>query len=81
MSLSDCLTSAAVHIYVQVLVVLSALSTVDPGDIMASVKAAAAQRTRVSVVGVAAQVHICETLTKVLAFAITPSLNPVPLFL
>lgn len=51
----------------QVLIVLSALSTVDPGDIMASVKAAATQRTRVSVVGVAAQVHICETLTKVLA--------------
>lgn len=44
---------------------LSALSTVDPGNILDSLKTAKQHRVRVSVVGLAAQVHICETLTKV----------------
>ena len=44
---------------------LSALSTVDPGDILASVKAARQHRVRVSVVGLSAQLHVCELLTKV----------------
>lgn len=48
----------------EVLVIMSALSTVDPGDIMASIKAAAAHRVRASLVSVAAHVRICETLAK-----------------
>ena len=49
----------------QVLILLSALSTCDPGNILDSLKLAKQHRVRVSVVGLAAQVHICETLTQV----------------
>jgi len=49
----------------QVLMLLSALSMVDPGNILDSLKTAKQHRVRVSVVGLAAQVHICETLTQV----------------
>ena len=44
---------------------LSTLSTCDPGNILDSLKTAKQHRVRVSVVGLAAQVHICETLTHV----------------
>ena len=49
----------------QVLILLSALSTCDPGNILDSLKLAKQHRVRVSVVGLSAQVHICETLTQV----------------
>jgi Ssl1-like len=49
----------------QVLILLSALSTCDPGNILDSLKLAKQHRARVSVVGLSAQVHICETLTQV----------------
>mmetsp|Transcript_11153 Transcript_11153/g.33448 ORF Transcript_11153/g.33448 Transcript_11153/m.33448 type:complete len:453 (+) Transcript_11153:338-1696(+) len=48
----------------EVLILLSALSTVDPGDILVSIKAARQHRVRASVVGLSAQVHVCELLTK-----------------
>ena len=49
----------------QVLFLLAALSTCDPGDVMSAVKAAKQHRVRVSIVGLAAQVHICQTITQV----------------
>ncbi len=48
----------------QVLVLFAALSTCDPGNVLDAVKAAKGARLRVSVVGVAAEVHICRVFTK-----------------
>ena len=45
------------------LVVFVALSTCDPGNVLDAVKAAKQARVRVSVVGVAAEVHICRVIT------------------
>ena len=53
------------HACVQVLFLLAALSTCDPGDIMQTIKAAQQHKVRVSIVGLAAQVHICTTITQV----------------
>lgn len=43
----------------------AALSTCDPGNVMDAVKAAKEKGVRVSIVGVAAEVHICRVFTKV----------------
>jgi transcription initiation factor TFIIH subunit 2 len=48
----------------EVLVLLAALSTCDPGDIADSARGAAAAKVRVSVVGLAAEVHVCRTLAQ-----------------
>lgn len=49
---------------VQVLIVFAALSTCDPGNVLDAVKAAKQHRVRASVVGIAAEVHICRVLTQ-----------------
>ena len=49
----------------QVLILFAALSTCDPGNVMDAVKAAKERNVRVSIVGVAAEVHICRVFTKV----------------
>jgi len=49
---------------VQVLIVFAALSTCDPGNVLDAVKAAKQHRVRTSVVGIAAEVHICRVLTQ-----------------
>ena len=49
---------------VQVLIVFAALSTCDPGNVLDAVKAAKQHHVRVSVVGIAAEVHICRVLTQ-----------------
>jgi transcription initiation factor TFIIH subunit 2 len=43
----------------EVLVLLAALSSCDPGNILDSIKAAKTNKVRVSVVGLAAEVHVC----------------------
>ncbi len=43
----------------------AALSTCDPGNVLDAVKAAKQNSIRVSIVGVAAEVHICKVFTKV----------------
>ena len=48
----------------QVLIVFAALSTCDPGNVLDAVKAAKQHHVRVSVVGIAAEVHICRVLTQ-----------------
>ena len=48
----------------QVLIVFAALSTCDPGNVLDAVKAAKQHRVRASVVGIAAEVHICRVLTQ-----------------
>ena len=50
---------------VQVLILFAALSTCDPGNVLDAVKAAKERNVRVSIVGVAAEVHICRVFTKV----------------
>ncbi|EIE24534.1 transcription factor TFIIH, 44 kDa subunit, partial [Coccomyxa subellipsoidea C-169] len=47
-----------------VLVLFAALSTCDPGNVLDAVKAAKQNSIRVSIVGVAAEVHICKVFTK-----------------
>lgn len=49
----------------QVLILFAGLSTCDPGNILDTVKVAKQQRVRVSVVGLAAEVHICRVITEV----------------
>lgn len=49
----------------QVLILFAALSTCDPGNVLDAVKAAKQSSVRVSVVGVAAEVHICKVFTQV----------------
>ncbi len=51
--------------WLEVLVLFAALSTCDPGNILDSIKAAKQQRVRVSIVGLAAEVHICRRITEV----------------
>jgi len=48
----------------EVLVLLAALATCDPGNINDSIKAAKAAKVRVSVVGIAAEVHVCRTMAQ-----------------
>lgn len=60
----DCLRSIPPYGHREVLVVLAALSTCDPGNILESVKAAKAAKVRVSVVGLAAEVHVCRTIAR-----------------
>lgn len=50
---------------VQVLILFAALSTCDPGNVLDAVKAAKQNKIRVSIVGVAAEVHICRVFTQV----------------
>ena len=47
------------------LFLLAALSTCDPGDILETIAAAKQANVRVSVVGLAADVFICEKIAKV----------------
>ena len=49
------------------LILFAALSTCDPGNILETIRAAKQQRVRVSVVGLAAEVHICRRITEVRA--------------
>ena len=55
---------ACARMWRQVLVLFAALSTCDPGNVLDAVKAAKGARLRVSIVGVAAEVHICRVFTK-----------------
>ncbi|BDA42827.1 General transcription factor IIH subunit 2 [Coccomyxa sp. Obi] len=48
----------------EVLILFAALSTCDPGNVLDAVKAAKQNKIRVSVVGVAAEVHICRVFTQ-----------------
>lgn len=41
------------------------LSTCDPGNIQDTIKVAKQQHVRVSIVGLAAEVHICRVITEV----------------
>ena len=43
----------------EVLVLLAALSSCDPGNILDSIKAAKTNKVRISVIGLAAEVHVC----------------------
>jgi transcription initiation factor TFIIH subunit 2 len=43
----------------EALILLSALSTCDPGNIMDTIKACSKSKVRISVVGLAAEVHVC----------------------
>ena len=62
----SCMTGRKIgSVLAQVLILFAALSTCDPGNIMDAVKAAKEKSVRVSVVGVAAEVHICRVFTKV----------------
>ena len=45
--------------YRETLILLAALSTCDPGNILDSIKAAKAAKVRISVVGLTAEVHVC----------------------
>lgn len=45
--------------YREILILLAALSTCDPGNILDSIKAAKAAKVRISVVGLAAEMHVC----------------------
>ena len=49
----------------QVLMLFAGLSTCDPGNIQDTIKVAKQQRVRVSIVGLAAEVHICRVITEV----------------
>lgn len=49
----------------QALILFAGLSTCDPGNILDSAKTAKQHRVRVSVVGLAAEVHICRVITEV----------------
>ena len=49
----------------QVLILLAALSTCDPGNIMESMRLAKRQRVRVSLVGLAAEMHVCRVIAQV----------------
>ncbi|KAL4856793.1 General transcription factor IIH subunit 2 [Chlorella vulgaris] len=60
----DALKSIPPYGHREVLIMLAALSTCDPGDINASIKAAKRQRVRVSVVGLAAEVYVCRRMTE-----------------
>ena len=49
----------------QVLILLAALSTCDPGNILDTIAAAKEAKVRVSVIGLAADVHICDKIAQV----------------
>ena len=49
----------------QVLILLAALSTCDPGNILDTIAAAKQAKVRVSVIGLAADVHICDKIAQV----------------
>ena len=53
------------HAAIQVLMLFAGLSTCDPGNIQDTIKVAKQQRVRVSIVGLAAEVHICRVITEV----------------
>ncbi len=53
------------HAAAQVLMLFAGLSTCDPGNIQDTIKVAKQQRVRVSIVGLAAEVHICRVITEV----------------
>lgn len=52
------------HASREVLVIMANLTTCDPGNINDTVKAMKADSIRCSVIGLAAEVHVCRTLTK-----------------
>ncbi|CAK0742284.1 hypothetical protein CVIRNUC_001385 [Coccomyxa viridis] len=60
----DSLKSIPPYGHREVLILFAALSTCDPGNVMDAVKAAKERNVRVSIVGVAAEVHICRVFTK-----------------
>lgn len=60
----DALKSIPPYGHREVLFMLAALSTCDPGDIAASIKAAKQHRVRVSVVGLAAEMYVCRRMTQ-----------------
>jgi len=49
----------------QIVIVLSAMSTCDPGNIQDTIKAAKEANCRISIVGLAAEVHICRQIVEV----------------
>ena len=52
------------HAAREVLLLSGSLTSCDPGDVRDAIAAAAAARVRVSVVGLAAAVYICEVMCK-----------------
>ncbi|KAL0268262.1 UNVERIFIED_CONTAM: hypothetical protein PYX00_010276 [Menopon gallinae] len=52
------------HASREVLIIMANLTTCDPGNINDTVKAMKADSIRCSVIGLAAEVHVCRTLTK-----------------
>ena len=55
------------HDILQVLVIFSAMSTCDPGNIHDTIKLAKDAQCRISVIGLAAEVHICRQIIEVFA--------------
>eukprot|EP00959_Pyramimonas_sp_CCMP1952_P343198 7189247-Pyramimonas_sp.AAC.1 len=51
--------------YAQVLVVMSALSTCDPGDVFAAIAACKKSRVRATVLGLGGEVHVCRRIAQV----------------
>ncbi len=79
---SRCLQTPAPHeeyqelqCSLEVLILFAALSTCDPGNILETIKAAKQQRVRVSIVGLAAEVHICRRITEVCTVVVDASLS------
>ena len=62
------------------LILLAALSTCDPGNVMDAVKAAKEKNVHVSIVGMAAEVRICSVFTKVVALTLLSTVLIVPVF-
>lgn len=62
---------------VQVLVIFSAMSTCDPGNIHDTIKLAKDAHCRISVIGLAAEVHICRQIIEVIHLPHTPVGSPV----
>lgn len=48
----------------EVVIIFGGLASCDPGDVFKTIKAAAAKRIRVSVIGLSAAVKLCQTVTK-----------------
>ena len=50
----------------QVVIVFSAMSTCDPGNIQETIKAAKQASCRISIIGLAAEVYICRQIIEVI---------------
>ncbi|KAI7839973.1 hypothetical protein COHA_006294 [Chlorella ohadii] len=59
----------------EVIIMLAALSTCDPGDINTAIKAAKQQRVRVSVVGLSAEMYVCRRMSQQTGGTYTVAMN------